>query len=153
MTPKGGYEMKTIGTITLLALVTALACAQTITITGIGTIDSIPKATYTMYFYVAPTTERLRAVFLKIPDADVEIIPYSVQTTTVTGTVDDALTFLEHGTGIQSVTPRMVTFRGRKIGYLLAPERHMFSNQYIDVNIYERNGRIYFNPAEIGMEK
>jgi hypothetical protein len=142
--------MKMMGIVALFVLLTVIACAQTITTTGIATLDSIPKATYTMYTYVAPATPQLRAVFLKSPDAGVEVVPYSVQITTATGTVDDALAFLEKGPGFKRTSFQSVEFRGKTVGYLLVPERHSFARRYIEVNLYERDGKIYFVPSELG---
>ena len=143
--------MKMMRSVPLFVLLAVIACAQAVTTAGIGTLDSIPKATYTMYTYVAPATPQSRAVFLKSPDAGVEVVPYSVQITTVTGTVDDALGFVEKGPGFKRTSFQRVQFRGKTIGYLLVTERHSFASRYIRVNLYERGGKIYFVPSEQGV--
>jgi hypothetical protein len=141
--------MKMMRTVLLLILLSAVACAQAVTTSGIGTIDSIPKAAYMLYSYVAPATPQLRAVFLRSPDAGVEVVPYSVQITVSTGTAEDALAFLESGPGFKRTSFQRVEFRGKTIGYLLMPERHIFARRYIEVNFYERDGKIYFLPSEL----
>lgn len=143
--------MKKMRIIKLIMLFTVIACSQSISIVGIGTIDSIPKATYTMYSYVAPSAPQLRAVFLKSPDSDVEVVPYSVQITTATATPDEALAWVEKGPGFKRIFFYRVDFRGKTIGYLLMPERHSFARRYLEVNIYERDGKIYFVPSEQGV--
>jgi hypothetical protein len=144
--------MRRIRVIPICLLLTVIACAQTVTTAGIGTIDSIPRATYMMYSYVASTTPHLRAVFLRSPDAEVEVVPYSVQITTSTGTADDALAFLKRGAGFRRTSFQRVEFRGKTIGYLLMSERHSFARRYIEVNFYERDGKIYFSPYELGTD-
>lgn len=144
--------MKMMRIVLLLVLPSAIACAQAVRTAGIATIDSIPRATYMMYSYVAPTTPQLRAVFLKSPDAGVEVVPYSVQITTSTGTAEDALAFLERGAGFRRTSFQRVEFRGKTIGYLLVPERHSFARRYIEVNFYERDGKIYLSPSELGTD-
>jgi hypothetical protein len=142
--------MKLVQIVPLFALMAVIACAQAVTTTGIWTLDSIPKATYTMYAYATSATPQLRAVFLKTTDAGVEVVPYSVQITTATGTVDDALAFVEKGVGYKQTFFQRVEFRGKTIGYLLVTERHSFGRRYININLYERDGKIYFAPSEPG---
>ncbi len=137
--------------IKLIILLAVVACARSVNIAGVGSIDSIPKATYTMYKYVAPSTPQLRAAFLKSPDSDVEIVPYSVQITAATATPDEALASLEKGPGFKRISFYRVEFRGKTIGYLLLPERHSFARRYIEVNLYERGGKILFVPSEQGV--
>ncbi len=135
----------------LIALLTIVACAQSINIVGVESIDSIPKATYKTYTYVAPSAPQLRAVFLESPDSNVEIVPYSVQITSTASTPDEALAWLEKGPGFKRISFYRVDFRGKTIGYLLLPERHSFARRYIEVNLYERGGRIFFVPSEQGV--
>ena len=137
--------------IQLLTLLTVIACAQSVTTIGVGSLDSIPKTTYTMYLYVAPTAPQLKAVFLKSPDSAVEVVPYSVQIATATATPEEALARVEKGPGFKRISFYRVDLRGKTIGYLLMPERHSFARRYIDVNIYEREGKIYFVPSEQGV--
>lgn len=144
--------MKKIRVVTFLLFLPVIACTRAVTTVGVADLDSIPQAVYTMYLYVAPATPQLRAAFLMSPDAGVEVVPYSVQITTVTGTVDDALAFVERGPGFKRTSFQRVDFRGKTIGYLLVPERHSFARRYIEVNIYERDGKIYFSPSELGAD-
>lgn len=144
--------MEKIRIVTLLLFLPVIACTQAITTVGVGDPDSIPQAVYTMYLYVAPTTPQLRAVFLKNPDAGAEVVPFSLQITTATGTAYDALAFVNGRPGFRRVSAQRVELRGKTIGYLLVPERHSFARRYIEVNLYERNGKIYFVPSEQGVD-
>ncbi len=136
----------------LLLFLPVIACTRAVTTTGVGDPDSIPQAVYTMYLYVAPTAPQLRAVFMKTPDADVEVVPFSVQITAASGTARDALAFLEERPGFRRMSAQRVELRGKTIGYLLMPERHSFARRYIEVNFYERRGKIYFVPSEQGVD-
>jgi len=144
--------MKKIRIAALLLFLPVIACTQAVTTVGIGDPDSIPQAVYTMYLYVAPTAPQLRAVFLKNPDAGAEVVPFSVQITSATGTAGDALAFLDERPGFKRVSIQRVELRGKTIGYLLVPERHSFARRYIEVNLYERNGKIYIVPSEQGVD-
>ena len=136
----------------LLLVLTAFACARAITTAGVGTVDSIPKTAYDMYLYTAPTTEQLRAVFLKDPDSQVEVVPYSVQITAASGTVDDAVAFIKRGAGYRRLSFERVYFNGRPAGYLFMTEQHSFARKHIEVTFFERGGKIYFSPDEVGVE-
>ena len=144
--------MKKIRIAALLLFLPVLACTQAVTTVGVADPDSIPQAVYTMYLYVAPATPQLRAVFLKNPDAGVEVVPFSVQITGATGTAGDALAFIDGGRGFKRVSFQRVELRGKTIGYLLVPQRHSFARRYIEVNFFERNGKIYFVPSEQGVD-
>src|SRR5512140_2816277 len=147
---EGSKQMKKMRISALLLFLFLLACAPAVTTVGVAGPGSIPQAVYTLYLYVAPSTPQLRAVFLKSPDAGVEVVPYSVQITTVTGTAGDALAFLENGAGYKRTSYQRVEVRGKTIGYLLVPERHSFARRYIEIHFYERDGKIYFVPSELG---
>ena len=89
---------------------------------------------------------------MKNPDSDVEIVPYSVQITDASGTVDEALAFIKRGEGFKRMTFQRVDFNGKTVGYLLMTERHAFARKYIEVTFFERGGKIYFSQAEVGTE-
>ncbi len=145
-------RMKIIRIATLLLFLPVIACTKAVTTVGVADPNSIPEAVYTMYLYVAPATPQLRAVFMKNPDTGVEIVPFSVQITAATGTAGDALAFIDGGPGFKQVSFQRVELRGKTIGYLLVPRRHSFARRHIEVNFYERSGKIYFVPSEQGVD-
>ena len=91
---------------------------------------------------------RLRAVFLKAPDSDVEIVPYSIEMSKVESTFDDAMDFMTAFRKHKMVSVDEVIYKGTIIGYLLTHPTHSFQRVYIDVSLYERNGKIYFTVWE-----
>ena len=125
-----------------------LGCAQTVSTYSLGGIDALPKVNYTQYQYSSGASERLRAVLLKDPESDIEIIPYSIQITTSKGTLDDAYHFLDRGIAQRHISVLGVRYQEKTIGYLLVPDKRMFSRDSIEVNVYERNGKIYFSVFE-----
>lgn len=142
--------MKKLLIIQIIMIFTVIACAQSVATVGVNSIDTIPNAKYTMYLYVAPSSSQLRAAFLKSPDSDVEVVPYSVQITTSSATMDEAFTQVQRGHGFKRLSLLRVDLRGKTVGYLMVPERHSFARRYIEVNLYERNGKVYFVPSEQG---
>ncbi len=124
------------------------ACAQTVSTFGLGSNDAMPKSIYTQYQYSSGEGGRLRAVLLKDPASDVEIIPYSVQIVTVQGSLDDAYNFLYRGTSHKRINMLGVRYHEKTIGYLMVPERNIFTREEIDVSIYEKNGKVYFSVYE-----
>lgn len=140
--------MKPIKILFIISLLAFAGCAQAIGTFGIGSIEAIPKTTYTTYLYSSGEGGRLRAVLLKSPDADVEIIPYSVQITTATGTVENALSFMEKTGLYRNIYFQGVTYKGKTIGYLLTFGYHSFSRDSLEVNLYEQGGKIYFAVSE-----
>ncbi len=144
--------MKKMRYMQLIILLAIIACAPPITTVGVGTLDAIPKASYTMYAYAAPSAPQLKAVFLKSPDAAVEVVPYSVQIITAAATPEEALALIEKGPGFKRIFFQRVDLRGKTIGYLLVPERYSFARHYIEVNLYEREGKVYFVPFEKGVD-
>ena len=139
--------MKRTLTIIIVAFMCA-GCAQTINTYGIENIDTIPKGDYALFLYSSGAGDRLRAVFLKNPDAGVEVVPYSVQITTATGTVRDALTFMEKASGYKRISFQGVTHKGKPIGYLLSFDWYGFTRDRIEPLLFEREGKIYFTARE-----
>lgn len=124
------------------------ACAQTVSTYSLGVSDTIPKSTYTQYQYSSGVNQRLRAVFLKNPESDIEIIPYSVQIETIKGSLDDAYNFLDRGIGHRHISVQGVRYQGKTIGYLMVLEKHMFSRDEMGITLYEKNGKVYFSVSE-----
>lgn len=124
------------------------ACAHTVSTYSLGVNDTIPKSTYTQYQYSSGASGRLRAVLLKNPESDIEIIPYSVQIETTKGSLDEAYNFLDRGIGNRHISVQGIRSQGKTIGYLMVLEKHMFSRDEIDVSVYEKNGKVYFSVFE-----
>ena len=87
--------MRRLSVICVLSLVVLAGCVQAVSTYTIDDFKTVPKVVYTAYLYSSGIGERLRAVFLKSPETDVEIVPYSRQITTAKVTFSDALTFME----------------------------------------------------------
>jgi len=64
------------------------------------------------------------------------------------GTLDDAMHFLDRGLLYRHISMLGVSYQGRTIGYLLGPERRMFSRDDIEIGLYENNGKVYFTVYE-----
>ena len=136
--------MKDVKLLFIIPLLFLAGCMQSINMNGIGDINSISNIEYTGYFYTAGTGERLRAVFLKNPESNVEIVPYSVQITTAVSTLDQARSFMEK-TGIyDNINYQSVVYKGKTIGYLLTPGYHSFARESIEISLYERGDKVYF---------
>ena len=132
----------------MVAALSLSGCAQSVSTFAIKGIDSPSTTAYTMYQYSSGAGERLRAVLLKNPESDVEIIPYSVQITTTKGTLDDGYRFMERGNIYRQTSMLGVSYKGKTIGYLITSQKHMFSRDAIDVSLFERDGKVYFSVYE-----
>jgi hypothetical protein len=142
--PYGGPAMNIKITYLLLLSFFLSACAQTVSTYSLGSSDSLPISTYTQYQYSSGASGRLRAVLLKNPESDIEIIPYSVQIETTKGSLDDAYNFLDRGIGHRQISVQGVRYQEKTIGYLMVLEKHIFSRDQIDITLYEKNGKVYF---------
>jgi len=153
MRKRGGRTMKRFGVIRLsvicvIALTALAGCVQTVTTYSIDDYKTVPKVVYTAYFYSSGIGERLRAVFLKSPETEVEIVPYSRQITTEKATFSDALTFMEKVGDFKNISIQGVKYKEKTIGYLLTFARPVSPRESIEVNVYERDGKIYFSVTE-----
>lgn len=128
----------------ILAMLFLAACGHTLSTSRIKSIESIPKTTYEAYVYSSGIGGKMRAVFLKSPETDVEIIPYSVDISKVTATIDQSFEFMRRGSISKKVNVEGVLFQGKMIGYLLTHWRHSFQRAYIEAQLYERKGKIFF---------
>ena len=140
--------LRSIRVLFLISLLAFLGCAQAVSTFTLRDHDSIPKTSYTTYLYSAGSAEKLRAVFLKSPETDVEIVPYSIQIITASGTLQDALNFMEKTAAYRRVNFQGVTYKGKTIGYLLTYDQPIFARESIEVNLFERNGKVYFSVTE-----
>jgi hypothetical protein len=148
MRPRRSVAMKYTVLLIFLSLLILSGCAQTISTYGLDSIESSPNAAYTMYRYSSGSADRNRAVLVKSPDSNVEIVPYSVQIVTVQDTMENAFSFAGRGRPFQHISIQGVMYKGKTIGYLLVPEKRIFSRDAIDVNLFERNGKVYFSVHE-----
>ncbi len=143
--------MKNLRNLMVVLLVISAGCAQTVQMQGVERADSIPKTTtYTAYFYAYGDADVFRAVLLKFPGGNEEIVPYSVQIYEAPSTFEDAMAFMQKGKGYRKVDVREVTYRGKAIGYLLTYPMYtgIFSRASVEVQVYERGGKIYFGVLE-----
>jgi len=124
------------------------ACAQTVSTYSLGGSDSLSKSMYTQYQYSSGAGGRLRAVLLKNPESDIEIIPYSVQIESAKGSLDDAYHFLDRGGNHRHISVLGVRYQEKTIGYLMVPDKYMFSRDEIEIILYEKNGKVYFSVFE-----
>ena len=121
---------------------------QAVSTYTIDDFKTIPKVVYTAYLYSSGIGERLRAVFLKSPETDVEIVPYSRQITTAKVTFSDALTFMEKAGDFRNISIQGVKYKEKTIGYLLTFARPLSPRESIEADVYERDGKIYFAVKE-----
>jgi hypothetical protein len=136
--------MKKLIIILLFITLILAGCAQTVMTSRITDYEKIPEVKYETYIYVSGEGGRLRAVFLKDPGTDVEVVPYSIEMSKVESTFDDAMDFMTIHRKYKMVSVDEVRYKGDLIGYLLTHQTHSFKRVYIEVSLYERNGKIYF---------
>jgi hypothetical protein len=111
-------------------------------------IDAIPKVSYITYVYSSGSDNKYRAVFLKSPESDLEVVPFSSNIMMTKGSFDDAMTFMRHGAGYRNVDVQSVLYKGKTIGYLLTQPRYVLGKEEIEPELYERAGKIYFSVSE-----
>lgn len=132
----------------LIIFAVLTACIQTIQTYSVGDINAIPKIEYSAYQYSSGAGEGLRAVFLKSPDTDIDVIPYSIQITTGKATPEEARKFMEKGGHFRNIDYRGISYKGKPIGYLFTYGYNSFSRDSLDIDIYERGGKVYFSVWE-----
>ena len=93
----------------LVIVIVLAGCTQSINTYSVGDITAMPKIEYTAYFYSSGIGEGLRAIFLKSPDSDVDIIPYSIQITTGKATPEEALEFMGKDSFYRTLTYQVIT--------------------------------------------
>lgn len=148
MRTRGDKTMRRLSVICVLSLIVLAGCVQAVSIYNIDDYKTVPKVVYTAYLYSSGIGERLRAVFLKTPETDVEIVPYSRQITTAKVTFSDALTFMEKAGDFKNISIQGVKYKEKTIGYLLTFSRPLSPRESIEADVYERDGKIYFAVKE-----
>jgi hypothetical protein len=142
--------MKHIRYTIFLLIVLISACAYPVSSIRLEEADTIPQKRFETYLYSAGIAETFRAVLLKDPDSPVEVVPYTVQIRKAIGTFDDAMLFVSRGRLYKGVHVRSVLYNGERVGYLLTQLRSYgpYYMGYIEVNLFERSGKIYFSVDE-----
>lgn len=131
------------------AMLLAWGCAPTVTTFRVDTVDKGAKGPYLLYLYSGGQGGWTRAALLKTLDAAVEIVPYAPEIVESMGTFSEAMTFMKEGKGYREIVTRGVTYKGSQIGYLLTYAVYSYQKEPIEVNLYERGGRIHFAVREI----
>lgn len=139
--------MKALRIISFIVMLSMGACAQAVSTYGVKDTGAISKGPVTMYEY-SFGSGGVRTVFLKSPDAGIEVVPYSVQISVSAGTLDDAMAFMEKAAGSKRISIQAVAYQGKTIGYLLTPDRSIVSKGYVEPYFFERGGKVYFSVFE-----
>src|SRR4030065_1015703 len=111
----------------LVIVIVLAGCTQSINTYSVGDITAMPKIEYTAYFYSSGIGEGLRAAFLKSPDSDIDVIPYSIQITTGKATPEEVLRFMEKGKHYRNIDYQGITYKDKLIGYLFTYRYSSFS--------------------------
>lgn len=128
-------------------------CAQPVTTVGIASPDALPKASFKAYLFSAGIGSRFRAVLLKNPESDIEIVPFSVQITTAPSiTVDHAIAFMNQAGGYKTIYYQGVVYKGKTVGYLLTHGSFIFSRDAYEADLSERGGKVYFSMKQTNPE-
>lgn len=124
-------------------------CVQTIRTSDLGKKEGVPAISYEAYFFAAGISERSRAVFLKHPDANVEVVPSTNEITTTTASYAEAMSFMKEKRGVRTISTQKVTYNDRPLGYLLSYDQPGIDMERVNIDLTERNGIIYFSAREM----
>ena len=78
--------------ILLIILLLFIGCVQLIQTYSIENVNFIPKVKYSTYLFISGEAGGLRVAFLKNPESDIEIVPYSSQIMNTVGSFQDGWT-------------------------------------------------------------
>ncbi len=132
-----------------LALLLGAGCAQVMSTATLDSMSSVPEAAYTAYMFRSDAGEKLRVIFLRSPDSDVEVVPYSLQIATAKSTAQEALVFLEAEKPDYTLSIKSVHFNGKIVGYLLTSAQRSAA-QFTEISLFARGGKIYFSISRPG---
>jgi|GEM_PF-5741194 len=137
----------------LFLLVIFLAgCTQNMSFHDMETHKRAPNINYEAYFYVEGSLDRSRAVFLKHPEAQIDIVASSPQITATTATYSNALAYMHEAKGLRKVVTRYVTYMEKPLGILITYDSSSLPTDKgiyeIVVELYEFKGKIYFKAYE-----
>jgi hypothetical protein len=124
-------------------------CSQNIRLHDLDTKEKVPAISYEAYFFVTGLSERSRAVFLKKPDIEIAVEPASPEIVSTTATYPEAMTFMLDRRYMRSITTQTVIYKDKPLGYLLTYNQPGLDGEVVVTNLYERDGKIYFNAREV----
>lgn len=149
MAATGRDRVTCIPIVACVMMLLASGCAQTVTTFKVETIDKGAKGPYLLYLYSGGPGGWTRAAMLKALDVKVEIVPYAPEIVESMGTFAEAMTFMKEGKGYREIVTHGVTYKGRQIGFLLTYAVYSYQKEPIEVDLYERGGKIHFSVREI----
>jgi|WetSurMetagenome_2_1015567.scaffolds.fasta_scaffold00176_34 hypothetical protein len=134
----------------LFLLIFILAgCMQNLRFESMDKHKITPGISYEAYYYVEGTSDRSRAVFLKYPDAQIEVAAPSPQITATTSSYNAAIAYMDEAKDLRTISITLVTYKGKPLGYLFTyNDDPVQSNLKIDVDFYESGGKVYFTARE-----
>jgi hypothetical protein len=136
----------------LVLLIFVLAgCAQNIRFQNIETQKRAPNISYEAFFYMEGSGDKSRAVFLRHPEAQIEVVAVSPSITATTSAYSDAIAFMNEVRGLRKVETRYVTYKDKPLGYLITYDDENQATRgptEIIIEIYEFRGKIHFKAME-----
>lgn len=104
---------------------------------------SVAAMKYTLYLY---SSGQLKAVFLKSPEANVEVLAYSPEIIQASGTPEDVMAFMRRGI-YRNIDVKSVEFKDKVIGYLFTYREIGVTAgpSYLVVDLFERNDKIFLD--------
>jgi hypothetical protein len=135
----------------LFMVLFAAGCTQNIQRIEPSAGYRVPSITYQAFFYGEGEGNKSRAVFLKHPDAQTDVVFAPQQITETTATYGDALTYMYEVKGLRRVNTEIVNYKDKLLGYLLIYDDTPIKATTIieiQVELYERSGKIHFIARE-----
>jgi hypothetical protein len=127
-------------------------CMQNIRFHDTDTQKRTPNISYEALYYVEGSGDKSRAVFLRHPEAPIDVVASSPQITATTSTYGDAIAYMNETRGLRKVITRFVTYKDKPLGYLISfDDDHSATettNHEIVIEIYEFKGAVHFKAAE-----
>ena len=132
----------------LLTTILVAGCSQNIRFHTLKSTETIPAISYEAYLFAAGISERSRAVFLRHPQADMDIEPASPEITSTTITYPAAMNFMQMKRGMRTISTEVVMYKGKILGYLLSYDQAGTNFEIVETGLTERGGKIYFSARE-----
>lgn len=108
----------------------------------------IPEAKYETYLYEGGMARRWRAVLLKDANSPYAIEPGSVLVSPAVGTYAEAMEFLKLSFRNAGIKTEQVTLHGKPVGYLMTTIPDIGDNDWIEILLYEKPGKVIFDIRE-----
>jgi hypothetical protein len=143
--------LKTKFAVLLFFILLMAGCAQNIRYHDMDARPKTPSISYEAYFYMEGLGEKSRAVFLKFPDAQVDVVASAQAITSTTSTLSEAYSFMNEVRGLRKVTALYLTYKDKPLGYLIKyTDDHDATRgrDAIIIDLYESGGKIRFNARE-----